>query len=176
MPQLQQGFDVFANWQTVVFCLAVYIITFSTRTMVETLAPSFAKKKTWTDILLPLGPIGTGVAMALIAKKFPWPMPIAEAHSAKIMYGAICGLFNGWMYSRVRAWFNIAADNGNEFAAKVLKRPPSEAPPPPPAPPIPASLDAQGNPPVTTVTTQTTVATVVDRHEGPITADQDDKP
>jgi hypothetical protein len=169
MPQLQQGFDVFANWQTVLFCLSIYIATFAVRSFVETLAVEYAKKKTWTDLILPMMPIFFGIVFALGARKFPWPVPVSNAHSAKIMYGAVCGLFNGWMYSRVRAWFNIAADNGNEFAAKVLKRPPTIPPPPMPEPDPAAAVAVTPPTPATVVTTTTTVA-----HEGPITAEQGD--
>jgi len=149
MPQqLQQGLDIFANWQTVVFCLAVYMITYVIRTIVESLPnlQKFAGGWVWQELLLPLGPIATGVILALLSKKFPWPVPIADVFSVKLMYGGICGMTSGWMYSRVRAFFGVAADSGNQFAAKVLKRPPSNPPPAspqavnptiPPTPPVP---------------------------------------
>lgn len=135
MPQLQVGFEIFANWQTVVFCLGVYLLTYFIRTCVEAPAKhnpkmaSLVASWVWQELWLPLGPIGTGLVLALLSKKFPWPMPLAESMSAKAMYGAICGLACGWMYARVRAWFGVAADGGNEFAAKVLKRPASVPPP-----------------------------------------------
>ncbi len=150
MPQLQTGFEIFANWQTVVFCLALYIVTYVTRTVIESQFKDFATKPLWKELLLPLGPIACGIGFVFIAKKFPWPTPISSIVSAKIMYGAICGLVNGWVYARVRAWFNVAADGGNEFAAKVLKRPSGAPPPMPPGPPV------------------------RDRHEGPIMHDQDE--
>lgn len=132
MPQLQQGFEIFANWQTVVFCLGVYLLTYIIRTLVEAPAKQhpgmkkFVDSWVWKDLFLPLGPIGTGMLFGILSKKFPWPVPIADSMSAKLFYGGCCGLACGWMYTRVRAWFGVAADGGNQFAAKVLKRPEGE--------------------------------------------------
>lgn len=138
MPQLQQGFEIFANWQTVVFCLGVYLLTYTFRTIIEN-APAtkpFSQGWLWQTILLPIGPIGTGVALAFLSKKFPWPVPVADSISAKLMYGAICGMMSGWMFARIRDWFGIAADKGNVTAQKVasnfLGRPVSSRPPPMP--------------------------------------------
>lgn len=133
MPQLQQGFEIFANWQTVVFCVSIFLATQFVRTLVENASVSkawAASHWTWRKLLLPFGPIGTGMLLALVAKKFPWPMPLGEAVSSKLMYGAVCGVACAWVYARVREWFGVAADGGNQFAAKVLKRTPSTPPPP----------------------------------------------
>lgn len=91
----------------------------------------------WTELFLPLGPYGTGMIIALFAKKFPWPMPVTDALSVKIMYGLVCGGASGWIYGRFRAFMNVKKASGN-----------SDAPPPPDAPAAePPAADPPAPPP-----------------------------
>ena len=144
MPQLDKGFEVFVNWQTAMFCLGIYFLTYIVRTIVEGGVHAVKVKGTWpyhlwTELALPLGPFGAGVLFAVLSKKFPWPMPIADVVSAKIMYGMICGGMSGWFYSRVRAWAGVAADR----KAASLHPPASpDAPPDPVIPPAPVAPEA----------------------------------
>jgi hypothetical protein len=107
MPTLDQGFEVFANWQTVVFCLGIYILTYVCRTVVQHFWKGWKANKLYTELVLHLFPILVGGGVGWVAKKFPWPMPIADSASARIMYGAILGMFCGLVYNRVRAWFQL---------------------------------------------------------------------
>lgn len=159
MPQLDKGFEVFVNWQTAMFCLGIYFTTYIMRTIVESVFKKVKEKGTtahqlWNEAFLPLGPFGTGILIALLAKKFPWPMPIADVLSAKIMYGLICGGGSGWFYGRFRAWAKVADERKTKnslpppaASPKAESTPPEAAeppkaddPPPPPAddPPPPA--------------------------------------
>lgn len=113
MPELQQGFEVFANWQTALFCLSIYLLTQLMRAIVEN-APTtkaLAAGWVWQKVLLPFGPVGAGVILAVVCKKFPWPMPVADIMSAKLMYGAVCGILSGWVYARVREWAGVPSDS-----------------------------------------------------------------
>lgn len=131
------AFQLFLSPETIMFCLGIWILTYIQRTLVEAPAKknlrmkAFVEHWVWTDLMLPLGPIFTGIALAFLSKKFPFPTLIADSgsHTAKLFYGGICGMASGWFYARVRAFFGVAADRGNEFAAKVLKRPASIRPP-----------------------------------------------
>lgn len=132
MPSLQQGFEIFCNWQTILFTLSIYLLTQFVRTIIENWSVTkthLAGSWIWGKLCLPFGPVGTGMILAAIAKKFPWP-PALESHSSKMMYAAVCGLFCCWVYDRVRDWLNVAADRGNGLAMKVMKRTPSTPPPP----------------------------------------------
>lgn len=141
MPELQQGFEIFFNWQTMIFCLCTYLVTQFVRSIVENApnAKAFASGWLWKTVLLPSGPVATGIGLALLCKKFPFPMPVADVLSVKVMYGAACGMGCGWLYARVRDWFGVAADSGSPVAQKiattVLNRPPSIRPPSPPSVP-----------------------------------------
>lgn len=152
MPQLDTGFEIFANWQTVVFCLGIYFLTYVIRTAVEALWKGAGDSNLWNELGLHCGPIGTGALLALLATKFPWPMPIRDAMSAKLMYGAICGGMSGFVYGRIRAWIGVAADSPSQavqkFAAKLGGKPSNPPPamreedkptPVPPAPKPPAN-------------------------------------
>jgi hypothetical protein len=139
---LDKGFEVFVNWQSVIFCLGIYFITFCGRTTVEATikavkVPGSVAYNLWTELFLPLGPFGVGMAIALLAKKFPWPMPIADITSAKLLYGIVCGGVSGFVYSRIRAWLGVAADSNSpvaqKFAAKLGAK--SSTPSMPPAAP-----------------------------------------
>lgn len=103
-----QAFQVFMSWQTAVLCLGIYVITYVIRTVLEFSFPNVKNSKWWTELFLPLGPIGTGALLGAFAVKFPWPVIIDGAVqaelSARLMYGMICGLTSGWAYNRLRSW------------------------------------------------------------------------
>lgn len=101
---MDQGFELFLNWQTAILCLGIYLLTYSVRKTIEVLWQGSAKNRIYSELLLPLGPIGNGVIIAIVAKQFPWPEPITHSTSARIMYGAIAGLASGWFYNRFRAF------------------------------------------------------------------------
>ena len=119
MPQLDKGFEIFANWQSVLFAIGVYLLTYTMRTIVEFYWKSWKANKVYNELILHLFPIIIGGLVALVAKKFPWPMPIGDLASARIFYGAILGMFCGVIYGRVRAWIggnsviNVPLPGGN---------------------------------------------------------------
>jgi hypothetical protein len=130
--QLDKGFEVFVNWQTIVFCLGVYFLTYMIRVAVEALWKGAKASNLWTELGLHCGPIGTGMLIAYFATKFPWPMPIADVMSAKLFYGAICGGMSGFVYGRFRAWIGVAADSATPSVQKLavkLGGKPSDPPP-----------------------------------------------
>ena len=104
MPQLDKGFEVFANWQTILFSIGVFMVTYVTRIIVEYAWKNWKQSKLYNELILHLFPIVVGGLIALAAKKFPWPMPIVDSASARIFYGAVLGMFCGAIYGRVRAW------------------------------------------------------------------------
>lgn len=99
---MEEGLQVFLSLPTALLCLGVYVTTEAVRRVIELVWKNAKQTRFYTEILLPLGPIGNGALIALCAKQFPWPEALGHSLSAKVMYGAICGLFSGWMYARVR--------------------------------------------------------------------------
>jgi hypothetical protein len=139
MPSFDEALSVFVNWQTITFCLGIYIITYFLRIGVEYFWKGAKTSTFWSEVALPFGPIGTGLLIAMISRKFPWPMPIADTVLGKAFYGMICGLASGWVYTRFRSWLKVAADkNDSGFASRILGKAPlpsSERPTDPPAAP-----------------------------------------
>jgi len=131
VSSFDKAFDVLVNGQTLLFCLGVYVVTYFIRTVVEALWKGAKTSTLWYELFLPLGPICTGVILALSSKAFPFPMEIAETAMGRLMYGGVCGLMSGWIYNRLRTWLKIAADKENPVAMKMLGRKPTEPPPPP---------------------------------------------
>lgn len=145
--QLDKGFEVFVNWQTIVFCLGIYFLTYMIRVAVEALWKGAKGSNLWTELALHCGPIGTGAILAYFAKQFPWPMPIADIMSAKLMYGMICGGASGFVYGRFRAWVGVAADSASPAVAKVAVKLGGKPSNPPPAMPPTPKADERDTPP-----------------------------
>src|SRR3954466_2095734 len=103
---MDKAFDVFVSWQLVALSLAIWMLVFAIRRVVETVRPGMKTNIYWAEIFLPLGPIGTGLIIALVAKKFPWPAALGNppAASARMMFAAICGLFSGFVYNRFKSF------------------------------------------------------------------------
>ena len=135
---LDNGIELFANWQTMTVGLTIYVMTAAGRRVFETGFPNATKSKWWYEVALPFGPIANGVLLAVIMKKFPWPPQVAESLSARVTYAIVCGLFCGWTYARVRGLIrpaNSGPDNGQSNpipslspAAKPDQEPPPDAP------------------------------------------------
>ena len=125
---LDQGFELFANWQTIVVGLTIYVVTAAIRRVVETAWKGATSNKWWYEVLLPLGPIGNGVILALVMPKFPWPDQVAVSTSARVTYAIVCGLFCGWFYARVRGFLRPADGKPDDGSNPALSLPPVDAP------------------------------------------------
>jgi len=117
---LDDGLSVFANWQTLLLGLTIYVMTAAVRRVVETAWKGATTNKWWYEVLLPLGPIGNGLLLAVTLKQFPWPPAVAESASARAMYAIVCGLFCGWLYARVRGFFRQGQAQGPDNGANMI--------------------------------------------------------
>lgn len=142
MAQLDTVFSAFVNWQTVLFCLGIAILTYVVRTIVEAVWKGADKNDVWNEVGVRLGPIGTGVGLVFASKTFPWPTQIVGSSLAMAFYGAACGVASAYVYAAFRAWLTVAGKNGFTPAMKLMpKKFPkpaevsaSERPTDPPAP------------------------------------------
>ena len=147
-------FTSLLSWQTILFCLGIHFVTYILRTVIEVAVPKVKVPDTllyklWRELVLPLGPFAVGFALVFVAKKFPWPTPIATITSAKILYALCCGGASGWLYARIRAW--TEGSNLPSSIQGVLSPfgvSPSKPPvAPPPAPATPPAAPPPANPP-----------------------------
>lgn len=95
--------SVFLSAQTVLLCLGTYVVTFVIRRLVETVRPQMKASHFYRELFLPLGPIANG---ALLAPAMPSLLPalVAGSWAAVMLYGAITGVFSGFLYARIRSW------------------------------------------------------------------------
>jgi hypothetical protein len=102
--------EQFFSWQTLVLCLAIYVVTYVIRTMVESLWKQASENRFWRELFLPLGGIGNGALFGLLVPRFPWPEMLAGDTLNHIIYGSVCGLFSSFLYNRVKSWLNSKSE------------------------------------------------------------------
>lgn len=80
------------------------------RKLSEVAWPGVKERFFWREFALPVGPILIGILFALLADKYPWPTLIRGSLSAKVLYGSICGICSGWVYTRFRVYLRAFSD------------------------------------------------------------------
>lgn len=118
MASIESGLELFTNWQTVALGLTIYVMTAGVRRVIETYRPKIVKSKWWREVFLPLGPVGNGIILALVARHFPWPEQVAGSLSSRIMYALVCGLGCGWLYGRFRGF--VKKDGKGDTGSDVV--------------------------------------------------------
>lgn len=109
--------DTFLTPATIFVCLVAYVMTYVIRTLVQGIWPAVKTNHYWNELFLPLGPIANGALLGLMAKTFMWPDLFNKTMAGRMMFGAVCGLFSAFLYSRVRSWL---ASKGNAQDEKAL--------------------------------------------------------
>ena len=66
MQELEMGLGVFATWQAAVFALMTYIVTYTARTVVQTLWKGWRESRLYTELFLHLAPMGNDLILALV--------------------------------------------------------------------------------------------------------------
>ena len=134
------------NVQTVYLCLAIYVVTYLIRRVIEgtwsiLVQQGEAKKvsipsRIWDEIVVPILPILIGGGLSFAAKTFVWPDFAMKTKLARVLYGCICGLFSAFIYNRIRGWLKSKTDVsvGEADEPTGLAAPKVDAPIPP-APP-----------------------------------------
>lgn len=87
-----------------VFCVFVWILVWLQRKLVERFWKNAKNNTYWRELLLPLGPIGTGGILALITS-YPFP-EIFVTTSSKMIFGAVLGLTSAHVYKMFKGLFN----------------------------------------------------------------------
>jgi DMSO reductase anchor subunit len=93
---------VFLSWQFLIFCLAVFGVTFVIRTIVEYIIKQVVKTSSlWNDMVLPILPIVIGTIMGLFLKAFPYPEGLTNKDS-RIIFGLVAGLLSTLLYRMIK--------------------------------------------------------------------------
>jgi hypothetical protein len=75
---------------------------------------------------LPLMAIVLGMILGACAKMFPWPLAIGASFVGRALYGAICGLFSTFLYSRIKVFLKKDAGTTTDTADTDPIPPPPE--------------------------------------------------
>jgi len=143
--------QVLLSWQFMLFGLAVAMVVYVLRTVVEYLASSanfdLSKSKFWNDLVLPIIPILLGVVGAWMLTKFPYPgfTPNAQgivARGDRLIFGLVTGGFSTVMYRVIKAIL-FQKIQGN--APYYPTYPPYPGYPPAPAPGPVVNVDVTAN-------------------------------
>lgn len=101
--------EQFLNMAMVVFSLVIWVLVFAQRKLVEyalsKLGKSIKEAKLWRELLLPLGPMGTGAIVAFFATSYPYPEMFAGSDSGRVFFGIVCGLMSGFIYRLYKQFF-----------------------------------------------------------------------
>lgn len=104
--------QVFLSWQFILCALAISIIVYTFRSVIEYLAATFsidlATSKFWNEVFLPILPIAIGVVGSLYLAKFPYPgfTPNAAGfflRGDRLIFGIVTGGFSTTLYRVVKS-------------------------------------------------------------------------
>src|SRR5579864_2664230 len=104
--------QVLLSWQFVLFGLAVAMVMYVLRLIVEYIAGAakadLTKSKLWNELILPILPIALGVVGAWLVTSFPYPgfTPNAAgvvARGDRLIFGLVAGGFSTVMYRVIKA-------------------------------------------------------------------------
>ena len=152
--------QVLLSWQFVLFGLAVAMVMYVFRLIVEYIAGAakfdLAKSKLWNELVLPILPIALGALGAWLVTAFPYPgfTPNAAgvvARGDRLIFGLVAGGFSTMMYRVIKALlYQKMVDTANSLSGAVsaVTTTTTTAPVPVATPSVPT---------VPTVTTTTTL-------------------
>jgi hypothetical protein len=104
--------QVLLSWQFVLFGLAVAMVMYVFRLIVEYIAGAMkinlTKSNLWNELILPIFPIALGVLGAWLITNFPYPgfTPNAAgvvARGDRLIFGLVAGGFSTMMYRVIKA-------------------------------------------------------------------------
>jgi F0F1-type ATP synthase membrane subunit b/b' len=96
-------FSMFLSWQAVLFCLGIYAIVYVIRTALETFIAKIKDNRYWRELALPVMGIIIGIGLGAAFSGIPMPDGISTI-SARMTFGAVCGLLSSFVYNRIKSW------------------------------------------------------------------------
>lgn len=132
MPQTL-GIEIFANWQTLVLAVGIFVATYVLRLGIQTLWLNWKANRFYNEFVLHTMPIAIALVIAIFAKKFPWPnAALLTSASARCFYSCFVGLTCGLFYGRVRAavgMLNVKLPIGTDVVPDAPVAEPAESKP-----------------------------------------------
>lgn len=113
------------SWQFLFFSLAIGIVVFVVRQLVEygmdnwwplkQWKAAHRDAKLWRGLVLPILPIVLGLAAALLAKAYPFPEGFATT-SGRVVFGLVAGFTSGLA---VRLYKSFLSSSVSEYSSKI---------------------------------------------------------
>ena len=112
--------EQFLTLPILIFCLVIWFLVLVQRRLVEYVVQAIWKKdikqsRFWRDLLLPIGPSGTGAILAGLISDFPFPEILGTSLTGRIFIGVVCGLLSGTAYQILKKF--ILDKTGNNDSA-----------------------------------------------------------
>ena len=109
---------------TLVFSTAIFVLVWIQRRVVELAFPKLLTKKYWSELIVPVWPVGTGGLIAALISSYPYPDVFKGTWSARCAFGIFCGLFSGFVYRLVKK--NLLEKLGVTTTTDTSTTPPSD--------------------------------------------------
>jgi hypothetical protein len=87
----------------IIFCLVIFVLVWIQRKLVELLFPKAKDFIFWRELLLPLGPAGTGAILGILLTSYPVPESLTSL-VGRIFYGVACGLASATIYRMLKTF------------------------------------------------------------------------
>jgi hypothetical protein len=95
--------DQILNLSNAVFCFVVVILVFIQHKVISIYFKKITSSRVYKEILLPLGPIGTGGIMAALMKNYTWPTDF-QTFWPRVCFGMTLGLLSAHLYKIVNGY------------------------------------------------------------------------
>ena len=104
---------------TLVLCLMIWVLVWIQRKVVEYFWKNAKASKLWNELLLPLGPIGTGAIIGAAVSQYPYPEDF-QSFWARIFFCVVCGLMSAHVYRIVKKFIKRKDDEAGSGDAPDL--------------------------------------------------------
>ena len=106
------------SFSNVILAVAIFALVFVQRKSIELFAEHVLKKDlsksdVWTELLIPMGPLGTGGLLAIIPG-VPVPELFQEGLVARFVFGVGLGLLSGLLYRIIKKMLAAKAGTSKE--------------------------------------------------------------
>lgn len=102
------------SFSNVILSVAVFALVLAQRKSVElffehVLQKDLSKSEIWTELLVPLAPLGTG-ALLMTFPGIPVPQAFSESQAAQMVFGIGLGLLSGLIYRILKKMLKMVGD------------------------------------------------------------------
>lgn len=98
---MENMFEQLITLPNFAFCLMVWVFVWIQRRAIKVLWKKAEKSRVYRELLLPMGPLGTGGIMAMLNTEFPYPEDF-QTFWGRIFFGVMAGLGSAHAYKMAK--------------------------------------------------------------------------